>query len=405
MKIIDGKELANKVKIEVAKKILSEKFKNITPPHLVVIQVGDNPASNLYINNKKKACESVGIRFSHYQYGEEVTTSYLKEIIQKLSLMPTVTGIMIQLPLPKHINERELIDAIDPMKDVDGFTSVQAGMLQLGMKDDNRLLPCTAKGIIRLLETVTTLEGKHAVVVGRSNIVGKPVAQLLQEKNATVTLCHSKTKNLDKIISTCDIVIFATGIPKHFGYRYFYNNKEVIIIDAGICRDENGKLCGDLNVEDMELGKYVTNNYYTPVPGGVGPMTVAELVDNVYLAYENQFDFIWKYCNNRQIFQEQLAAKTKSKKDNKISIELSDDVHVLTVIYSYKIAVQILPNIDKSAKNIICFPDSIKGVSMQFIEELLKLLKMNKQDFYKYFSVEGNDEVINKFYDTLRFID
>lgn len=406
MKIIDGKELANKVKEDVALKLSDEKFKNITPPHLVVIQVGYNPASDLYIKNKKKACESVGIKFSHYQYGEEVTTDYLKEIIQKLSLLPTVTGIMIQLPLPKHINERELIDAIDPMKDVDGFTTVQAGMLQLGIQDKNRLLPCTAKGIVRLLETVTTLEGKNVVVIGRSNIVGKPVAQLLQEKNTTVTLCHSKTQDLDSLIRETDIVVFATGLPKHFGERYFYGNPEVIIIDAGICKDENGKLCGDLNVEDLE-NSYNTNKfYYTPVPGGVGPMTVAELVDNVYLAYENQFDFIWKYCSSRQIFQDKLHAKKKSKVVNMISLSIPDDVSILTGEDAYYICkYQILPNIDLEKSNIIYFPKHIKNISMRFIEELIEKLPINPKDFYKYFSIDANDEIINKFSNVLHIID
>lgn len=305
MKIIDGKALAKKVREEVKEKLQSDKFKLMPEPHLVVIQVGDDPASDVYIRNKKKACEEVGIKCSHYHYKEDTPESHLIDIIERLSLTPTVTGILVQLPLPKHIDPQNVIEAINPVKDVDGFTSTQAGWLQLGMKNKRRLLPCTAKGIIRLLETVTDLEGKKVTVVGRSNIVGKPVAQLLQEKNATVTLCHSKTHidDISKYTTDSDIVVLATGQARYFGSRFFYgfNNKNTIIIDAGINRDADGKLCGDLNERDLKSYIYSDEFKYTPVPGGVGPMTVAELIDNIYIAYENQFDYIWNYCKNKDL--------------------------------------------------------------------------------------------------------
>ena len=295
MKIIDGKELAKKVREEVKEKLKSDKYKSIPAPHLIVIQVGDNEASNLYINNKKKACEEVGIKCSIYKYEENITTEKLKDIIGRLSLDPLVTGILIQLPLPDHIDERTLIDEIDPIKDVDGFTCVQAGMLQLGIKDKHRLEPCTAKGIVRLLESIIDLEGKDITVVGRSNIVGKPVAQLLQEKNATVTLCHSKSQDIGHSIIESDAVVLAIGKPKYFGARYFYNAQDLIIIDAGINTDKNGKLCGDLCVEHLEM-LYDSPSYkYTPVPGGVGPMTITSLLENICIAYDAQFDNIWKY--------------------------------------------------------------------------------------------------------------
>lgn len=311
MQIIDGKALAKKVREEVKVKLQDDKFKSIPRPRLIVIQVGDNPASNTYIKNKKKACDEVGINVSYYHYRENIPEDKLISVIKRLSLKPTITGILVQLPLPKHINPQKVFEAIDPAKDVDGFTPVQAGMLQLGIKDKRRLVPCTAKGIVRLLESVTTLEGKKVTVVGRSNIVGKPVAQLLQEKNATVTLCHSKTniRDLRKITSNSDIVVLATGQPKYFGAEFFstlFNNHFMInriIIDAGINKDSNGKLCGDLDVENVKKLKNSRAIKYTPVPGGVGPMTVAELIDNIYIAYENQFDFIWEYCKNRQISQ------------------------------------------------------------------------------------------------------
>lgn len=309
MKIIDGKALAKKVREEVKEKLQDEKFKSIPKPHLVVIQVGDNPASEVYIRNKKKACEEVGIIFSHYHYKEDIQEDKLIQIIEKLSLRVTVTGILVQLPLPKHISVQKVMEAINPMKDVDGFTTTQAGMLQLGMKNERRLLPCTAKGIIRLLESVTDLEGKDVTVVGRSNIVGKPVSQLLQEKNATVTLCHSKTISLEKFTGNSDIVILATGLPEYFNSRYFYGPTNLIIIDAGIGRNKDGKLCGDLNKEFIEISPLYSNRenwQYTPVPGGVGPMTIAELIDNIYIAYENQFDYIWKYCETLKISKDDI---------------------------------------------------------------------------------------------------
>lgn len=306
---IDGKALADKLKNEAKEKLQDDRYKSIPKPHLVAIQVGDNSASNIYINNKKKACEEVGIKFSLYKYKEEVTTEYLKEVISRLSLTPTVTGILIQLPLPSHIDERALIDEIDPIKDVDGFTTTQAGLLQLGIQDKHRLVPCTAKGIVRLLESVTELEEKNIVVIGRSNIVGKPVALLLQEKNATVTLCHSKTYMLEDHTYNADIIVLATGKPEFFGPRYFYTKYKRIIIDAGINKNYSGKLCGDLNTEEMNNIPSFENYLYTPVPGGVGPMTIAELIDNIYIAYDAQFDNIWKYCKNRQISEANINNK------------------------------------------------------------------------------------------------
>ena len=289
---IDGKALAQKVKDEVKEKLQNPKYEKCNKPHLVVIQVGNNDASNVYIRNKKKACEEVGFEFSLYKFDYDVVEDTLISTIRKLNLTGSVTGILVQLPLPDHIDTAKIIDCIDPMKDVDGFTTTQAGKLQLGIKE-NRLEPCTAKGIVRLLESVTDLEGKLVTVVGRSNIVGKPVAQLLQEKNATVTLCHSKTDRhyIQDYTSTSDITVLAVGKAEYFDSTFFpdYMN-DYIIIDAGINRNSDGKLCGDLDVKDLEKHSVRNNNtYYTPVPGGVGPMTIAELIDNIYLAYEMQY--------------------------------------------------------------------------------------------------------------------
>lgn len=306
MQIIDGKTISKNIRQEINYVLQNDKFKTIPVPHLVVIQVGDDPASEVYIRNKKKACEEVGIKFSHYHYKEEVPEDKLIEVVERLSNTPTVTGILVQLPLPDHINKENVIEAINPDKDVDGFTTTQAGMLQLGMINKRRLLPCTAKGIVTLLELSTdTLTGKRVTVIGRSNIVGKPVAQLLQEKHATVTICHSRSTNIEEYTQKSDIIVLATGQAQYFDARYFYNTKkDLIIIDAGISRDENGKLCGDLNksyIEECNKDPRKNNWKYTPVPGGVGPMTIAMLISNIYIAYENQFDYIWNYCKNRQI--------------------------------------------------------------------------------------------------------
>lgn len=302
MKKINGNELAKKVLNEAKEKLNNEKYKCIPKPSLVIIQVGDNQSSNLYSDNKKKACEKVGIRCIIYKYKEDVTTEKLARIIYRLSINPRVTGILIQLPLPNHIDKRVLIDELDPIKDVDGFTCVQAGMLQLGIKNKYRLEPYIAKGIVRLLESITTLEGKNITIIGRSNIIGKPVAQLLQEKNANITLCHSKTNIADIEKNTCksDIIILTTGQSEYFNSRFFtrysYTDPtEKIIIDAGINIDNNGKLCGDLNIKDVNNINCSNNISYIQVTDVVGSMAIAELIDNICIAYDVQFDDIWNY--------------------------------------------------------------------------------------------------------------
>lgn len=303
MIIIDGKKLAEEIKEEIKEKLKNEKYKSISAPHLIIIRVeNNNENSSLYINdNIIEVCKEVGIKCSMYKYKENISTEKLKNIISKLSLNPTVTGILIQTPLPEHIDERALIDEIDPIKDVNGVTCVQAGMLQLGIKDKYRLEPYIAKGIVRLLESITDLESKDVVVVGRSNAIGKPLAQLLQEKNATVTLCHSKTEDLSTMIQKSEIVILTTGKAKYFGPRYFYSAQDLIIIDAGINTDNDGKLCGDLNIDAIKDLYNARKFKYTSVLDGIRPMTLIELIYNVYLAYENQFEYIWNYCQTLKI--------------------------------------------------------------------------------------------------------
>lgn len=297
MIIIDGKKLAEELKEEIKEKLKNEKYKSISSPHLIIIRIEDN---NKYTNDINEMCKEVGIKCSIYEYKKNITTEKLKNIIYKLSLNPNVTGILIQTPLPEHIDERALIDQIDPIKDVNGVTCVQAGMLHLGIKD-NRLEPYIAKGIVRLLESITNLEGKDVVIVGRSNNIGKPLARLLEEKNSTVTLCHSKSEDLSTTIQESEIVILATGKAKYFGPRYFYSAQDLIIVDTGINIDNGGKLCGDLNIDAIKDLYNARKFKYTSVSDGIKSMALIALIHNVYLAYENQFEYIWNYCQTLQI--------------------------------------------------------------------------------------------------------
>lgn len=274
--LIDGKKVAEHIKQQVKNEIASIEH-DIT---LAVIVVGDNPASRVYVNNKRKACEYVGIRSVEYTLPENITEDELLLLIDVLNNFNYINGILVQLPLPKHIDESKVLERIAPEKDVDGFTAINTGMLWQGRCD---LAPCTATGIIELLDYYNIdLAGKNCVIVGRSNIVGKPVAALLLEKNATVTICHSKTKNLSSITSKADIVISAVGKPKFITRDMV--KEGTIVIDVGINRDENGKLCGDVDFENVKD----KSSYITPVPGGVGPMTVAMLMKNTLIAAKNQ---------------------------------------------------------------------------------------------------------------------
>jgi methylenetetrahydrofolate dehydrogenase (NADP+)/methenyltetrahydrofolate cyclohydrolase len=279
---MNGKEVAEKIKSQVKEEIMALDLE----PTLAVIVVGNNPASKVYVNNKKKACEQVGIKSLECIFPDDVTEAELIQIIDELNESPCVSGILVQLPLPEHINPDVVIERIAPEKDVDGFTTINTGKLWLGKYD---LAPCTALGVIELLDYYNIdIAGKHCVIVGRSNIVGKPVAALMLERNATVTVCHSKTKNLSDITRQADILIAAVGKPKFITWGMVKDG--AVVIDVGINRDENGKLCGDVDFDrtpkDGE-GVADKSSYITPVPGGVGPMTVAMLMKNTLIAAKN----------------------------------------------------------------------------------------------------------------------
>lgn len=278
-KIIDGKVISSQIKDELKAKVAAYKADGVEIT-LAVIQVGNDPASSVYVNNKKKACEYIGIRSLAYEISEETTQEELLNIIGELNGRDDVNGILVQLPLPKHIDEDLVIRTIDPKKDVDGFHPQSVGALSIGQPG---FVSCTPAGIIQLLKrSGVEMEGKECVVIGRSNIVGKPMALLMLRENATVTIAHSKTKDLKEVAKRADILITALGKPKFITKEYVKDG--AVIIDVGIHRMENGKLCGDVDFDDV----LDAVSAITPVPGGVGPMTIAMLMNNCVESVEIQ---------------------------------------------------------------------------------------------------------------------
>ncbi len=276
---IDGKAIATQIKDEVKEKVAALKQQGIDVT-LAVVQVGDNPASTVYVRNKKKACEYCGIVSKSYELPKETSQEELLSLVEQLNRDPGVHGILVQLPLPAHIDEDSVIAAISPLKDVDGFHPQSVGALCIGLPG---FVSCTPAGVIQLLKrSGVAIDGKEAVVVGRSNIVGKPMSILMLRENATVTIAHSHSANLKEICSRADILITAIGKPKFFDASYIKSGAAVI--DCGINRDENGKLCGDVDFDSAEP----VAGAITPVPGGVGPMTVAMLMVNCAEAVELQ---------------------------------------------------------------------------------------------------------------------
>lgn len=278
-KIIDGKVVSQFVKDEVEKEVSALGEKGVSVG-LAVIIVGNDPASRTYVNNKKKACEATGIISEGYALPEDTTMDELLALIKELNAKKSINGILCQLPLPKHLDEKAVIENIDPIKDVDAFHAVNTGHIMIG---DYSFLPCTPAGIMEMLKYYNIeIEGKECVVIGRSNIVGKPMAMLLLQKNGTVTVCHSRTKNLKEVTSRADILVAAVGIP------YFVTADMVkdgaVVIDVGMDRNKEGKLCGDVDFAEVEKKA----SYITPVPGGVGPMTIATLMKNTVTAAKIQ---------------------------------------------------------------------------------------------------------------------
>lgn len=278
-KIIDGKAVSAAVKAQVAEEVEALKKQGIAPGLAVVI-VGDDPASHVYVNNKKKACALCGIYSEEYALPAETTQEELLALIHKLNQKDDINGILVQLPLPGHLDEKAVIEAIDPIKDVDAFHAENVGKIMIG---DYHFLPCTPAGVMELLKSAgIEICGKSCVVVGRSNIVGKPMAMLLLHQHGTVTICHSRTKNLKEVCRGADILVAAVGIAKFI--KADMVKEGAVVIDVGMDRDENGKLCGDVDYNEVEP----MASYITPVPGGVGPMTIAMLMKNTVMAAKLQ---------------------------------------------------------------------------------------------------------------------
>lgn len=273
--ILDGKETARKVRESLKTKVEELKQRNIFP-RLAVIMVGDDGASKIYVKNKSKACEELGIEYEEFLLKADTTQEELIDLINKLNERKDVHGILLQSPIPKHLDINEAFRTIKPEKDVDGFNPVNVGKLVLGQET---FISCTPFGVIKLLEEYNIpIEGKNAVVIGRSNIVGKPMLQCLLNKHATVTICHSRTKNLEEITKKADILVAAIGKAKFVTKSMV--KPEAVVIDVGINRNEQGKVCGDVDFD--EVSKIAS--YITPVPGGVGPMTIAMLMTNIVKA-------------------------------------------------------------------------------------------------------------------------
>lgn len=278
-KLIDGKEVSNHVKTKVKEEVEALKEKGIEPA-LAVIIVGNDPASRVYVNNKKKACEFTGMRSVEYALPEETTEEELLAIIDKLNGDDSINGILCQLPVPKHISEKAVIERISPKKDVDVFSAENVGKMWQG---DYDMASCTPMGVIELLDYYgIDVCGKNCVIIGRSNIVGKPMASLLLERSATVTICHSRTKNLSEITSKADLIVAAVGRARFVTADMV--KEGAIVIDVGINRNEDGKLCGDVDFENVKE----KCEFITPVPGGCGPMTIAVLMKNTLLACKKQ---------------------------------------------------------------------------------------------------------------------
>ena len=274
--IIDGKNIAATIRAEISQSVAALKKEKGLVPGLAVIIVGEDPASKVYVRNKHRACEEVGFASFGYELPAQTTEEELLALVDKLNRDDSVHGILVQLPLPKHLDEEKILLAIDPAKDVDAFHPYNVGKIMIGNYD---FLPCTPAGVMELLRRSNIeISGKECVVVGRSNIVGKPQAMLLLQANGTVTICHSRTKDLREVCRRADILVAAIGKPEFFDASYV--KEGAVVIDVGINRRADGKLCGDVNFEDVAPH----TSYITPVPGGVGPMTIAMLMQNTLTA-------------------------------------------------------------------------------------------------------------------------
>jgi methylenetetrahydrofolate dehydrogenase (NADP+) / methenyltetrahydrofolate cyclohydrolase len=275
MEILDGKWLSSTIREELKEKV--DQLEGVRLPKLVVVLVGDDPASHTYVNAKEKACKDVGFISQVHRLSVDTTNEELLALIKSLNEDESVDGILVQMPIPKHLDSKAVILAIDPEKDVDGFHPINVGKLH---SNEKTFVPCTPLGVMRLLEAYNIdVSGINAVVLGRSHLVGRPIAQLLVNANATVTICHSRSKHIDEICRRADLIVAAVGVP-HFVKKDWVKNG-AIVVDVGIHRTDDNKIIGDVVAEVMEIASYMT-----PVPKGVGPMTIAMLLSNTFDAYQ-----------------------------------------------------------------------------------------------------------------------
>ena len=378
-------------KMKDIKKQLYDKYKLIGKPHVVVIKVGDNPETDTLLEHKKSACEKVGIKFSTYVYKSSVTTEHLKKIITRLSLKPTVTGIVIQTPLPDHINERELIDEIDPLKDIEGVTLTQAGMLHLGIDNKNVIVPYIAKAVYKaILDSKELQHDPLITVIGSDHYIGKAIVSLLEEKNIGVISCPSNVKNIDNYTDKSSmLVLISLGNSIYSCYRYLYGDTKKVLID----------LSGNtIDIDSIERKLADSFTYLTS--DDLEELIITEMIDNISIAYMNQFDFIWNYCQNLNIkpdneFEDDM---------NVIDLEIPEQQWYITQENFNKYKDQ-LDNIDLNKKTLIIIPDHIKTIPMNIIEQFIKLFpNINRTDFYKYFEVKSSNRVKKKIYDTLNIL-
>jgi methylenetetrahydrofolate dehydrogenase (NADP+) / methenyltetrahydrofolate cyclohydrolase len=277
--ILDGKWLSSTIRDELKEKV--EQLKGVRLPKLVVVLVGDDPASHTYVNAKEKACKDVGFISKVHRLSADITNEELLSLINSLNEDETVDGILVQMPIPKHLDSKAVILTIDPSKDVDGFHPINVGKLH---SNEKTFIPCTPLGVMELLKAYDiAVSGVNAVVLGRSHLVGRPIAQLLVNANATVTICHSRSKHIDEICRRADLIVAAVGVP-HF-VKKDWVKKGAIVVDVGIHRTEDNKIIGDVVSEVMEVASYMT-----PVPKGVGPMTIAMLLSNTFDAYKQHME-------------------------------------------------------------------------------------------------------------------
>ena len=370
----------------VKERLNDDKYKLICKPHIVVIKVGDDPSSNKLLEHKKLACEKLGIKFKIYDYKSSVTTEYLKTIISKLSLDPSVTGIIVQTPLPEHINERELIDEIDPIKDIEGVTLTQSGMLHLGVINKNLLIPYIAKAICKIIFNSKELQYDSLItVMGSDNYIGKAVISILEQENIGLVSCPSNVKNIDIYTDKSSILVLVSLENSVYNsYRYLYGETKKLLINVSS------------NIININKQNSLTN---LVIADDLEELIIAEMLDNICIAYENQFDFIWKYCKNLKF---KIYDYESEDNLNIINLDIPENQWYITQENFDKYKDLFLSNIDLTKKNLIVIPAHIKSIPMHIVEQFVKLFPdLKRKDFNKYFEVQASKRVVKKIYDTL----